>query len=162
MDKATHYPLLFKYRDNIAGSGFLASVAVSGRALMQKEDGRWWMYGVQPAAIADAGDTPQESAIQFRARYRTVLFDFAGEAPTFDAFKSEVESFFNQEEREISELWQNAFEQIRSGKVEPEKPFSELPQEAPEEQESSITVLSVDSRSLSPNDNVLDAQAIAA
>ena len=162
MGKATHYPLLIKYRDNIAGSGFLASVTVSGRALMLEEDGRWWMYGVQPAAIADVGDTPQESANRFRERYKTVLFDFSEEAPTFDAFKSEVESFFNQAESEISELWQNAFKRIRSGEVKPEKPFTELPQKAPEEQESVITVLSVDPRSLSPNDNVLDTELIAA
>ena len=162
MGKATHYPMLFKYRDNIAGSGFLGSVTVSGRALMLKEDDQWWMYGVQPAAIADSGNTPQESANQFRERYRTVLFDFAEEAQTFDAFKSEVERFFNQSESEISELWQNAFERIRSGEVKPEKPFSALPKKAPEEQESFITVLSVDPRSLSPENNVLDADLIAA
>ena len=156
------YPLLFKYRDNIAGSGFLASVEVSGRALMLKEDDQWWMYGVQPAAIADSGNTPPETANHFRERYRTVLFDFAEEAPTFDAFKSEVESFFNQTENKISELWQNAFERIRSGKVKPEEPFAGFPQKAPEEQEPTIKVLSVDPLYLSPKDNVLDAELIAA
>ena len=106
MSKSIHYPLLFTYKDCIAGNGFLAAVMVSGRALMLNEEGEWWMYGVQPAAIADNGETPQVAALHFRERYKTVLFDFAAEASGFDGFKSAVERFFNQTEDEIAASWQ--------------------------------------------------------
>jgi hypothetical protein len=162
MSKPIHYPLLFNYKDCIAGDGFLASVVVSGRALMFNEDDEWWMHGVQPAAISEAGETPQEAAAHFRKRYRTVLFDFSAEASGFEAFRTEVERFFNQPEPEISASWQTAFELIRSGKVDPGAPFSRLPRQAPEAHEPEIDVFLVDPAALSPNDNVLDRELIAA
>lgn len=55
MSESIHYPLLFDYKDCIAGNGFLAAVVVSGRALMRSEDDEWWMHGVQPSAIAEGG-----------------------------------------------------------------------------------------------------------
>ncbi len=162
MNESIHYPLLFAYKDCIAGNGFIASVVVSGRALMFREDGDWWMSGVQPAAIIECGDTPEETAIHFRDRYKTVLFDIAAEASGFGDFKSEVEQFFNQTEAEIADSWQKAFELIRSGEVTPKEPFSKLPKQAPEARETEIKVLIVDPGTVSPTDNMLDMALIAA
>lgn len=108
------------------------------------------------------GETPQEAAAHFRVKYKTVLFDFAAEASGFEAFKAEVERFFRQPEPDIAAAWQKAFELIRSGKVDPEAPFSKLPRQAPEAREPEITVLLVDPSALSPSDNTLDRELIAA
>jgi hypothetical protein len=44
----TRYPLLLGFRDLIAGNGFVASVALNGRALLVDEGDGFWMYGVNP------------------------------------------------------------------------------------------------------------------
>ena len=95
----TCYPLIFTYRDAVSGNGFLAGVTVTGRALITREDGKWWMYGVRPAGIAETGNTPNETFLSFRQRYSAVLFDIAAEAETFEAFKEEVERFFQSLKR---------------------------------------------------------------
>lgn len=155
------YPLMFRYKDSIAGDGFLAAVVVSGRALMVREDEQWWMYGVRPAAIADCGDTPPEAADRFRERYRTVLFDFAADSSNFEAFKKDVESFFVQEEQAIATDWNDAFRLMRSRQVEPEPPFSELPKAQPETQELEIQVHLVETKTLSSAHNKVDERRIA-
>ena len=161
MSKPACYPLLFTYKDCISGNGFLANVTVSGRALMlEEDDGQWWMYGVQPVAIADTGDTPEGASTHFRDRYKTVLFDFASDALDFNGFKQEVDRFFHQTEDEIANDWQEAFEAIRSGKVEPEKPFSSLPRHAPETWVPEIAVQKVRPSAVSPDDNALDKYRI--
>src|SRR5258708_4700165 len=90
-----HHPLMFTLRDVISGTGFLAGVTLSGRALMVQEDGKWWMHGVRPAAIAESGETPPDASHRFRTRYREVLFDIASEQETFEGFRQEVERFFS-------------------------------------------------------------------
>ncbi len=76
-------------QDSISGNGFLARITMSGRTLMRKEDdGKWWMYGVRPAAIAASGDNIDEAFRQFRAAYWGVLADMAEESSTFDEFES--------------------------------------------------------------------------
>ena len=100
MPDVTVHPLLITLRDAISGDGFLVGITLSGRALMQKEDGKWWMYGVRPAAIAESGTTPQEAFQNFRTRYKEVLFDIAEEQRTFATFKKEVERFFYEPDHE--------------------------------------------------------------
>lgn len=41
----TRYPLLFGFRDLIAGNGFVAGVAINGRALLVDEDDGFWIFG---------------------------------------------------------------------------------------------------------------------
>src|SRR3989344_5730364 len=87
-----YHPLLFTFGDVIAGNGFLAGVKLSGRAVMiEEEPGKWWMYGVYPGAIAQAGETPKEAYLHFRSTYKEALFDIAQEANDFESFKAEVE-----------------------------------------------------------------------
>ncbi len=163
MNKSIEYPLLFTYTDCIAGKGFLAAVKVSGRALLIEEDGEWWMYGVQPAAIADKGKIPQEATENFHDRYKTVLFDFAEEASGFEEFKSETENFFNQKEEKIAASWENAFQLIRTSKVTPEEPFSQLPTQAPESRVFEIKVYMIDAEEVStPSDNMLKKEQLVA
>jgi hypothetical protein len=158
------HPILITLRDTISGDGFLAGITLSGRALMRQEDGKWWMYGVRPAAIADAGDTIDEAFSRFRARYKEVLFDLAQEKPTFDDFKAAVEQFFYEvdEDSEDEHLWEEALKGIRTAKCEPPAPFDKLPREAAESKPSQITVelLSRADARFKPSDNVTDTYSV--
>ena len=80
----TRYPLLLGFRDLIAGNGFVASVALNGRALLVDEDDGFWMYGVNPGGLAAGGSTAAEALAEFRKDYRLVLFDIATEAEGFE------------------------------------------------------------------------------
>lgn len=159
-----NYPLMFTLRDVITGEGFLAGVTVSGRALMVKEDdGYWWMYGVRPGAIADFAATPQEAFHKFRDRYKTLLFDMAEEASSFDNFKSEVESFYGQPNRDEESRWNEAFRTIRSGEMRVEPPFDSLERTSPQQWPTGISVVALHKeKRFSPADNVPDAYVFAA
>ncbi len=160
---AASYPLVFSFRDVIEGNGFLAGVAISGRALMvhEGEDG-WWLYGVTPAGIAATGDTPPEAHAAFRNTYREVLFDAAADAADFEAFKTEVERFFNEGNSEEERRWNEAAAAIRSGQVTPEAFFSELPRIPADSCPLSLTVERLDTaeRKFSYRGNTLDRYAI--
>lgn len=160
---AASYPLVFGFRDAIEGNGFLAGVAISGRALMvhEGEDG-WWLYGVTPAGIAASGDTPPEAHVAFRNAYREVLFDAAADAEDFAAFKSEVERFFSEPDAEEESRWNAAALAIRSGEVAPEAYFSDLPRIPADSCPLSVTVERLDKteRKFSISENTLDRYAI--
>lgn len=158
-----HYPLMFTFRDVVSGDGFLAGVTVSGRALMVHEDGKWWAYGVRPAALAESGNTPQEAFASFRNRYRLVLFDIAAEAPNFLAFNQDVDQFYYEKDEDEENRWETAFAAIRTGQVAPEPPFDTLPKEAPETRPTHISVERLDNKSagrIKPSDNVTDYFAV--
>lgn len=131
---------------------------------MQHEDERWWMYGVRPAGIAESGDSPQETFLRFRNRYKEVLFDIATECKTFDTFKLEVERFFYEPDLEEEQAWEDALNQIRSNELEPPPPFSDLPREKPENRPSQITVERLDGecKRFMPSDNVPDSYYVPA
>lgn len=158
MPEINHHPVMFTFRDAISGDAFLAGITLCGRALMVKEDGKWWMYGVRPAAIAETGDTPQETFLRFRNRYKEVLFDIAGEQRTFEAFKQEVERFFYEPDTEEERRWEDAVIAMRSGNIIPPPPFSDLPREAPENRPTQITAERLDGehKRFMPSDNVRD------
>lgn len=54
----THYPLLFARHELIEGNGFIARVAVSGRALLSEEDGEFWVEGINPGGFSAKGQSP--------------------------------------------------------------------------------------------------------
>lgn len=114
----TRYPILFARRELIEGNGFVAGVSVSGRLLLTEEEGETWVEGVNPGGIAARGDSPSEALAEFCSEYRVVLFDIADGAPSFDAFKAEVERFFNGASPTIAEEWERAVEDVREGKVD--------------------------------------------
>ena len=159
-----HYPLMFTFRDAISGNGFLAGITLSGRALMVHEDDSWWIYGVRPGAIAESGQTPQEAFLRFKNTYKTVLFDIAEEFTDFESFKKEVERFHLEPDDEDERRWEEAFSAFRSGKIQPEPPFSSLPQEAPEKRPTEVKVERLDQCGVrfSTADNIPDIFASAA
>jgi hypothetical protein len=127
----TRYPVLFSFRDLIAGNGFVAGVAVHGRALLIDEGDGFWMYGVNPGGVAAGGQTPNEAQAEFRKGYRTVLFDAAAEAPDFESFRREIEAFFEETNSPTEKEWEDAVQDVRDGKVVADwlsaKPAESLP-----------------------------------
>lgn len=104
----TCYPLLFGFRDLIAGNGFFAGVTVAGRALLADEGDGFWMYGVNPGGVAAGGATAAEAQAEFRRMYTSVLFDIAAEAASFEELKAEVEQFFHATNEPTAAEWETA------------------------------------------------------
>jgi hypothetical protein len=158
------HPMMLTLQDTISGDGFLAGVTLSGRAFLRKEsDGKWWMYGVRPAAIAESGGTIEEAFLHFRQRYKETLFDIAQESLNFDAFRAEVERFFYEGD-EDEQVWENALRTIRKENITPPEPFSTLRRESPESRPSQITIERLDrvGKQFMPSDNVTESVAQAA
>src|SRR5690349_19897763 len=126
VEPATQHPLLFTFRDAISGEGFLAGITLSGRILMVEEDGKWWVYGVRPGAIAECGDSAQDALVRFRSRYKEVLFDIASEYRTFIDFKEEIERFFYEQDLDEERKWEEALTATRS-KASLSSPLPDLP-----------------------------------
>ena len=146
MQTATLYPIMFTFRDTVSGNGFLAGVTITGRSLMIKEDdGKWWMYGVRPASIADFGDTPGEAFRAFRNSFKEVLFDIADVAQEFKEFNDNVEQFFYEPDNVEEGRWNTAYCLLRDGKVQPESPFlSELPKQDPSSRPTTLSIIRLD------------------
>jgi hypothetical protein len=166
MNELKNHPLLITLRDAISGDGFLAGITLSGRALMRKEDdGKWWMYGVRPAALAESGTTIEEAFLRFRGRYREVLFDIAQENSSFEDFRKEVERLFYEPDAdgEDERLWEDALTAIRTGKASAPDEFSALDRKSPETNPSQITVELLSpavGKRFMPSDNVRDTYSI--
>jgi predicted RNase H-like HicB family nuclease len=162
MQTLNEHPIMLTLRDTITGDGFLAQITLSGRALMRHEDGKWWMYGVRPGGIAEAGNSIEEAFSRFRNRYKETLIEIAQENSTFEDFRTEVERFFYEADSEDERLWENALAQIRAGKIAPPDPFSNLPRSSPESKPSQITVerLDAEGRRFMPSDNVTDTYSV--
>ena len=111
------YPLLFGFRDVIAGSRFWAGVHIDGRALLVEEDDGAWLYGVEPGSVAGYGATAQEAHQDFRAGYRSVLADLAEEAEDFAAFKALVQDFLSTVNRPNEAQWEEAVQLVRTGEL---------------------------------------------
>jgi len=156
----TNYPVMFTFQDVVSGNGFLSGVTMSGRALMCKEnDGNWWVYGVHPGGMAQFGASAMEAFANFRASYKTVLFDIAEEASNFEAYKTEVERFSKESGEGEEERWEAAARTFRDGTVVAEEPFSKLPRHSPESRPCEVSVDRLDqieSNRFSSKRNVAD------
>ena len=114
----THYPILFGFRDLIAGNGFIAGVDLSGRAVLADEGDGFWMYGVNPGGVAGGGSTPGEAQAEFRSAYRSVLFDIAAEAGSFEDFARQVKQLVEETNVPTLAEWQAAVAEVRQGRVD--------------------------------------------
>jgi hypothetical protein len=117
----THYPLLFGFRDLVAGRGFLAGVAVNGRGLLVQDDEiGYWMHGVNPGGLSAGGVDMGAAQQAFRETYRTILFDISASVGSFEEFKSEVERFFHETSDLLLSEWTDAVEAVREGSIQVE------------------------------------------
>jgi hypothetical protein len=166
MVEVKDHPILITLQDAVAGNGFLARITLFGRTLMRKEDGKWWMYGVQPSAIAASGHSIAEAFLNFKTSYQSILFDMAQDSGDFSAFKKEVERFFNEADadNEDERIWHESLKAIRTQNCHVPDEFSSLPRQSPESMPCSIKVDRVDAKDqtkFTPRDNVADGYSFA-
>lgn len=163
-EQMADYPVMFTVRDVVSGNGYLAGVTVSGRAVMcQEDDGKWWVYGVRPGAVAESGGTPEEAFGRFRNSYKNVLFDMAQECQTYEEFREAVERFYYQPDPDEEERWESAFKAIRRAGIPLDNDFfAKLPKQAPETRPTQLTVERLDKENAryKPTDNVNDYFAL--
>jgi predicted RNase H-like HicB family nuclease len=162
VDRKDH-PILITLQDTISGDGFLARITVSGRTLMrQEEDGKWWMYGVRPAAIAESGGTVDEAFLRFRQAHTQVLLDIVQESRSFDEFRAEVERFFNESDID-EQAWEEALKAVRDGHIAPPEAFSNLPRQSPDSRPARIEVERLDGKikPFTVSDNVTITYSVA-
>jgi predicted RNase H-like HicB family nuclease len=141
-----NHPILITLQDVVSGDGFLARITVAGRTLMrQEDDGKWWMYGVRPAAIAESGATVDEAFLRFKQAHTNVLLDTVRESRSFDEFRAEVERFFNEADSDEQE-WEDALKAVRDGHTVPHEAFCKLPRQSPDTRPARIEVERLDGK----------------
>jgi len=107
-------PLLFTYRDCLFGNGFVVEVqATNGRALCVHESDGFWMYGVNPGAMAAFGKDPTEAHSEFRQMFSNILKDLAQESSGLDEFRSRVSQFFSDTNPGHERDWLRAVDAVR-------------------------------------------------
>ena len=158
------YPLIFQFQDLVFGEGFSASVACYGRAVARREDGMWWIHGVQPGGVSAPGDALGDAHLAFRRTLKEILVDIASEGLAFDAFKTQVEGFFNDEDRGEHLRWDAAVAVCRDAKNVIDPAVAALPRR-PAESPCSVIVRRLDiageERKVSfVNENVVDELAL--
>ena len=110
-----HVPLYFHFEHVVFGRGFVADIRFLGRATCTREFGSTWMYGVNPGALAEEGETMQAAYANFRNALVAVFFDLAEEAGSFEAFRASARSFFEATDDESVQEWVEAREAVRAG-----------------------------------------------
>ena len=153
------WPFLTMFRESVFGNGFLADVRGQGRALGVCEGEKdFWLYGVDPGALAAGGETGAEAHFRFVQEFKTVLFDIAEDARNFDEFRREVEKFFYESNEAMLEAWQTAVQEVKDGRGAP----TDMPRK-PAETPVSVVVSQLDMSALNTSDNALELErAIAA
>ncbi len=112
------YPLLLDYKGTLFGRGFVAEVTARGWLLAtQESDGGWWLYGVNPGAIAADGATLDEAHEHLRFALREVMLQYVGEAATFVEFSAMVEEFFHASDVMTTDEWSRAVDRVRVEKL---------------------------------------------
>ena len=112
------YPIIFGFRDVVQGDGYLAGIAVEGRALLHEgDDGAYWIEGVNPGGFSAVGGSHAAVLESFRRSYREILFDIAAEAPSFADFEREVQAFYGGASERVASEWRAAVEDVRAGRT---------------------------------------------
>ena len=133
---ALRFPLLFSYRDCLFGNGFVVEVVVKfGRALCVQESDGFWMYGVNPGAMAADGESPDHAQSEFRALFSGNLKDLARESGSLDEFRAKVTEFVNDTNPGHEREWLEAVAAVRRNEIDVEG----IPR-APAESQRTISV----------------------
>lgn len=153
------FPLLFSFRDLIAGNGFVAGVATDGRVLLTQEaDGDHWMFGVTPGGIAGGGPERAVALREFKVSYLSVIYDIATSATSFEQFKEEVERFGTAVNEHNARAWEEALAEVRKSNVS----LPNLPIVKAETKPPSIEVFQVELGKAVPTVNEFDEISEAA
>ncbi len=148
----TRYPILFGYRDFVAGNGFVAVVSVSGRALIEDDHDGVWMIGINPGGFDAQGSSHQLAATAFREEYRTVLYDIASSTTDFATFQAMLQDFLQDAQPTLVADWDQAVEAVRRKEVDP----MGLRQRNSSDFKPSIRAMQLETASAKPKDNPVD------
>jgi hypothetical protein len=131
-------PLLFTYRDCLFGNGFVVEVkANNGRVLCVHESDGFWMYGINPGAMAAFGDDPDAAHAEFRQTFSNILKDLALEANNIDDFRVLVDQFFADTNVGYEQDWLRAVDAVRRDEIDAEG-LPRIPAESPRSIEVSM------------------------
>jgi hypothetical protein len=114
------YPLVFTFRDLLAGRGFIVAVETVGRAILAQEPEGWTLYGVNPGGVAGGAEDRAAALADFRRGYTQVLDDIAHEAPDFAAFKAAAEAVVRQTNEDAAAEWEALRGRVRAGEIAPD------------------------------------------
>jgi hypothetical protein len=109
------FPLVFTFKDLLAGRGFVVSVETWGRVVLAEEAEGWTIYGVNPGGVAGGGENRSAALADFRRSYQEVLDDIAHEARDFTAFKASAEAVLHQVNEDVAAEWTALRERVRAG-----------------------------------------------
>lgn len=115
---ANKLPLFFNYSDLVVGRTFVAGVRMIARVLAEHDGEKWWLNGVHPGAITESGADVSTAALNFRNALRTIVFEFAAEADTYDSFRATVAKFFDDTDSSMKKDWDDARAAVRAGLVD--------------------------------------------
>lgn len=118
-------PLLFKFKETVQGSGYVAQVRMCGRATLEEEEGEVCIGGVAPAGFAGVGETRNEAFNDFRRGWAEILFGIAEESATFAEFKAACEDFLAQTHDEFTREWEEALQRVRDEQLSDDQLTSE-------------------------------------
>jgi hypothetical protein len=161
------YPLVFSFRNLIAGNGYVAAVAMDGRVILAEgvtfgdENEETWMFGVQPGDVAGdaSGDRQKLAAFTaFKKNYDNVLLDIAAEATSFEEFKTKATEFFSGVNPPNLADWERARIEVRSGNLS----LDDLPIVKSSARAPSLTIEMVVPERVSSEDNACQTLAEAA
>jgi hypothetical protein len=152
---------MFNFREDVNGKGFLARVTARGRVLAVNEGDGWWVYGVEPGGIAASGATDREACLEFEQTFRKLLFDFAGDASTYEEFEAELRRFFHESDTTEEQRWTECVRTHREGQ-RPDGGFLDALATVPVSTPASVDVERLDeaARTFTPNDNRLAEYAL--
>lgn len=114
-------PLYFELREQeVVGGGegtpFVVAVRLRGRITGIEEGGSVWLYGVNPAGIAEEGESLPAAYAGFRRALVDAIHDFAGWAENIRQFREEFTAFFLDTSDGIEGDWIAARREIRNGR----------------------------------------------
>ena len=113
------WPLLFVHTFEVRGPRFVASVTIDGALVATiAEDKSCWIDGVYPYAVAGEGASLKEAYENVKTFMAGCLEDIAGEATSFDEFKSALDHFatFPGDACALS-AWRRGVQKVRAGGV---------------------------------------------
>jgi len=111
------FPLVFTFKDLLAGRGFIVAVETVGRVILAHEAEGWTIYGVNPGGVAGGAEDRSAALADFRRSYTEVLDDIAHEAPDFAAFTRSAEAVLYQTNEDAAAEWERLRARVRAGEV---------------------------------------------
>ena len=150
-DKSQPLPLVFSFRELVIGNGFIASVQMSGRALMDEDD-ETWITAIAPVGFSGGGAERTEAFAAFRRTWFEILVDIASDSEDFPTFKRECESFLMGTQDDLTEDWNQALAFVRENGVTDER----LRTASADEHRVSFSVDEIRPEQFAPDKNALD------